>query len=279
MIIVIKIGGALIADNFQNVVKDITNLYLNYKEKYTLIILHGGGPQINETLRKMDKEPKYFQTPSGFKTRHTDQEAIEAAIMALGGLNNKKLTEALQKEGVNAFGFTGIDGGTIEAKRKKKILILHKGKRIMKRGEYSGKVNKVNKDIIQFLLKKNYLPVIGSLAKSEEGEILNVDGDRAAGYVANALNAEILISLTDVEGIYRDFEEKDSIITEISVGQLENLMEELEGGMKKKAYAALEAFEVNENKTLKKVVVSSGLSENPMFNVLEKNKGTIIRNE
>ena len=279
MIVVIKIGGALIAENFQNVVKDITNLYLNYKDKYTLIILHGGGPQINETLRKMDKEPKYFQTPSGFRTRHTDQEAIEAAIMALGGLNNKRLTEALQKEGVNAFGFTGIDGGTIEARRKKKILILHKGKRIMKRGEYSGKVKSVKKEIVQYLLEKNYLPVIGSLAKSEVGEILNVDGDRAAGYVANALNAEVFISLTDVEGIYRDFEEKDSLIDEIRVDQLEKLLDDLEGGMKKKAYAALEAFEVNENETLKKVVISSGLSEKPIFDVLERNKGTIIKDE
>ncbi|TFF99150.1 MAG: hypothetical protein EU541_05630, partial [Promethearchaeota archaeon] len=97
MIIVIKIGGALIANNFENVVRDLTNLYLNYKEKYTLIIVHGGGPQINDTLRNMNKEPKYFDTPSGFKTRYTDQEAIDAAIMALGGLNNKRLTEALQK--------------------------------------------------------------------------------------------------------------------------------------------------------------------------------------
>ncbi|TFF98898.1 MAG: acetylglutamate kinase, partial [Promethearchaeota archaeon] len=253
--------------------------YLNYKEKYTLIIVHGGGPQINDTLRNMNKEPKYFDTPSGFKTRYTDQEAIDAAIMALGGLNNKRLTEALQKSGVNAFGFTGIDGRTIEAKRKKKILILHKGKRIMKRGEYSGKVNIVNEDLIRYLLKKGYLPIIGSLAKSEEGEILNVDGDRAAGHLANALNAEILISLTDVEGIYRNFEEKDSLIDEINLEQLEILLDTLEGGIKKKAYAALEAFEINNNKTLKKVIITSGLSEKPIFNVLEKNKGTVIRVE
>jgi acetylglutamate/LysW-gamma-L-alpha-aminoadipate kinase len=279
VIVVIKIGGALIAENFQNVVRDIANLYLNYGEKYTLIILHGGGPQINETLRKMNKEPKYFQTPSGFKTRYTDQEAIKAAIMAVGGLNNKRLTEALQKEGVNAFGFTGIDGGIIKAKRKEKILILHKGKRIMKRGEYSGKVKAVDKGLLKYLLKNGYLPVIGSLAKSGKGEIVNVDGDRAAGHVANALDAELLISLTDVKGIYRDFEEKASLIQKLNINQLEPLLEGLKGGMKKKAYAALEAFEVNENKTLKRVIISSGLSENPIFDVLERNKGTTITNE
>ncbi len=279
MIIVIKIGGALIAENFENVVKDITDLYLNFKEKYSLVILHGGGPQINDILRKMNKEPKYFDTPSGFTTRYTDQEAIEAAIMALGGLNNKRLTEALQKSGVNAFGFTGIDGGIIEAKRKKKILILHKGKRIIKRGEYSGKVKKVKTELIEHLLNKNYLPIIGSLAKSEAGEILNVDGDRAAGYVANALGAKILISLTDVKGIYRDFEDKDSLINKISVLGLENLLDELEGGMKKKAYAALEAFDLNEKKSLKKVIITSGFTERPISEALESSKGTVIINE
>ena len=86
ILIVVKIGGALIAKNFENVIKDIVNIYSNYGSKYSLVIVHGGGPQINETLRKMNREPKYFKTPSGYTTRYTDQEAIEAAIMSLGGI-------------------------------------------------------------------------------------------------------------------------------------------------------------------------------------------------
>ncbi|MGV9202781.1 MAG: [LysW]-aminoadipate kinase [Promethearchaeia archaeon] len=275
MIVVLKIGGALIAENFNNVVQDIANIYQNYGDKYTLVIVHGGGPQINETLKKMGKEPIYFNTPSGFKTRYTNDEAIEAAIMALGGLNNKRLVEALQKKGVKAFGFSGSDGGTLEAKRKEKILIMHKGKRIIKRGEFSGKVVKVNPEIIKVLIEKNYLPVISSLAKSENGVIVNTDGDRAASSVAEAIDADILISLTDVKGIYRDINDKESLIKSLKAYQLEELMEGLKGGMKKKTYAALEAFE----KGIDKIIICSGLSEAPLFDALEKGAGTVIENE
>jgi len=223
----------------------------------------------------MNKEPKYFKTPSGFRTRYTDQEAIEAAIMSLGGLNNKRLVEAFQKKGINAFGFSGIDGSTISAQRKEKILVLIKGKRIMKRGEYSGKIQTVNTEILEFLLEKRYLPIVASLAKSENGEILNVDGDRAASYIANGLNADILISLTDVEGIYKNFEDKDSLVKNLKYSQLENLLEILKGGMKKKAYAALEAFQLGANK----VIICSGLTNTPVFDALENNAGTVITNE
>ena len=272
MIVVIKIGGALIAKNFNNVIKDIAAISSNYSDKYSLIIVHGGGPQIDETLKKMNKEPKYFKTPSGYTTRYTDQEAIDAAIMVLGGKNNKRLVEALQKQGINAFGFSGIDGGVIEANRKEKIMVLIDNKRIMKRGEFSGKIDKISTPIIDFLLENNYLPVISSLAKSKGGDIVNVDGDRAASHIAKALKAEVLISLTDVEGIYNDFTDKESLIKSINSSQLEELIEKLEGGMRKKAFAALEALKIG----VKKVIICSGLSETPLVDALEKNGGTVI---
>jgi acetylglutamate/LysW-gamma-L-alpha-aminoadipate kinase len=275
MIVVIKIGGALIAKNFEKVIKDIANIYLNYKNKYTLVLVHGGGPQINETLKKMNKEPKYFKTPSGVTTRYTDQESIDAAIMSMAGINNKRLVEALQKLNVNAFGFSGIDGGTIEAERKDKILVLIDDKRIIKRGEYSGKVIKVSTNIIDYLLKNHYLPVICSLGKSQSGEIINIDADRAASFITKQLNADLLISLTDVPGVYKDFSDKSSIITNINANKLENILEQLEGGMRKKAYAALEALKMG----VKKVIIYSGLTETPIFDALEKNTGTMITYE
>ncbi|MHA1489005.1 MAG: [LysW]-aminoadipate kinase [Promethearchaeota archaeon] len=274
MIVVIKIGGALIAKNFNNVIKDVANIVSNYRDKYTLIIVHGGGAQINETLKEMNKEPKYFTTPSGFTTRYTDQEAIEAVIMVLGGKNNKRLVEALQKLSVNAFGFTGIDGSILEAIRKEKIVVMINGKKIIKRGEFSGKIDKVNTPIIEFLLQNSYLPVIGSLAKSKDGDIVNIDGDRAASNIAAALNADILISLTDVKGIYKDFNDKSSIIKSINSHELEEFLDELEGGMKKKAHAALEALKIG----VQKVVICSGLTETPILDALKNNEGTVIIN-
>lgn len=272
MKVVIKIGGALIAENFSNVINDIGHIYSQYSKKYTLVVVHGGGPQINELLKKMNKEPKYFKTPSGFLTRYTDQEAIEAAIMTLGGLNNKRIVEALQKQGVNAFGFSGIDGGVIEAIRKDKIMVLINGKKIIKRGEYSGKIDKISTPILDYLLGNDYLPVIGALAKSKEGDIVNVDGDRAASNIAKALNVDLLISLTDVEGIYKDFDDKRTLVKSISFAELEKLETILKGGMKKKAHAAMEAIKLG----VKKVIICSGLIDNPIFNALENNGGTVI---
>lgn len=275
MIVVVKIGGALIAENFEKVVDDISNIYQNKKDKYRLVLVHGGGAQIDTLFHLMNKKPKYFKTPSGFLTRYTDQEAMEVAIMALGGKNNKRLVEALQKKKVNAFGFTGIDGGIVRAKRKNKILVMKEDKRIMKHGEYSGNVKSVKKELLKYLLEKNYLPVIGSLGMSENGEIVNLDGDRVASYIAHALGADILISLTNVEGIYREIDDKGSLIKSLKKDQLENLMEELVGGMKKKAYAALEALDLN----IKKVVIGSGLGNKPIYKALEKENGTVILNE
>lgn len=275
MIVVLKIGGALIKSNFQNVISDIAEIAKNYKDKYQLVVLHGGGPQINEILKKLNIKPKYYETPSGFKTRYTDQETIDAVIMTLGGLNNKRLVEALQKNHINAVGLTGIDGGIIKAERKDKIMVLIKGKRIIKRGEYSGKVKHVNPEILLYLIKQGYLPVIGCIAKSEEGDIVNVDGDRAASYVAKSLNAEILVSMTDVEGIYRNYEEKEGFISKIKYSQLETLLDELSGGMKKKAHAILEALDLG----IRKVIICTGLIESPLLEALEYEKGTVVTNE
>jgi len=119
------------------------------------------------------------------------------------------------------------------------------------------------------------LPIIAALAKSKEGDIVNVDGDRAGSFVAQALNADILISLTDVKGIYKDFNDKNSMIRSINFTHLENLLETLEGGMRKKAYAALEALKLG----VKKVIICSGLIEAPIFGALEKNEGTVIIND
>jgi carbamate kinase len=104
------------------------------------------------------------------------------------------------------------------------------------------------------------------------GEIVNVDGDRAASFIASALNADILISLTDVEGIYKDFKDKGSIIKQINSNELEKLTDKLEGGMKKKTYAAMEAMKIG----IRKVIICSGLSQNPILDALEKNAGTVI---
>jgi acetylglutamate kinase len=153
-------------------------------------------------------------------------------------------------------------------------MVIKDGKRIILRGEYSGKVTTVDPAPIELLLNAGYLPIIGSISTDEQGNAVNTDGDRAASMVAAALGATSLISLTDVPGIYKDLETKE-VIPKLSVKEAKQLLDTLSGGMKKKLYAALEAFE----HSIKKVYIYSGQEAKPFTAVLKEGKGTVIYNE
>ena len=268
MKIVIKVGGALFAQGIEKLVEDLKEVV----KKHQVVIVHGGGPQITEIGTKMGKEPKYYDTPTGMKTRYTDKDQIDMVKMAIGGLVNKSIVEAMRQAGVNAFGFTGLDGGSILADRKDQIMVIdERGKRRVLRGEFSGKVDNANSEIINILLEKGYVPVIGSMCSSKTGDAVNVDGDRAAVVVAVAINADKYISLTDVVGIYKDMETKE-VIPKMSEAEAELFMQKATGGMKKKIFAAIEALKSGINE----FVIYSGEIDKPISSVLEENKGTII---
>jgi acetylglutamate/LysW-gamma-L-alpha-aminoadipate kinase len=268
MKIVIKVGGALMAQGISNLVEDLKNVVKSHQ----VIIVHGGGPQINELTTQLGKQPKIYDTPTGMKTRHTDQDQMDIVKMAIAGYNNKTLVESLRKAGINAFGFTGLDGGAILAERKEQILIINeKGKRQILHGDYSGKVTQADSKLLNLFIKNGYVPVIGCIASSLEGDAVNVDGDRAASAVAVAINADRYISLTDVEGVYRDLESKD-VISHMTMAEAEAFMEKTSGGMKKKIFAALEAL----HEKVPNFVIYSGAVSHPISDVLEHNKGTII---
>ena len=268
---VIKIGGALVAADLTPAIEDLVNLI---NEGYKFVIVHGGGPQINDLEAKMGREPKIYETQQGMKTRYTDRETMDAVLMALGGFVNKSLVEKFILKGVKAFGFTGLDGACIRAQRKDKIMVVKNGKRIILRGEYSGKITDVDPKPIRLLLDSGYVPIIGSISADEEGNAINADGDRAASAVAAALGANSLISLTDVPGIYKDMETKE-VISKLNLKEAKQLLESLTGGMKKKLFAALEALESSINK----VYIYSGQENKPFSAILKEGKGTVIFKE
>jgi len=267
-IIIIKIGGSLIGKDLSNLTKDIKELY----ESYNFIIVHGGGPQIDKLYKNLGKQPKIYQTPKGYKTRYSDKEAIDIIKMALAGYANKTLVELFQKESINAFGFCAADGRTVVGKRKSQIQVLtQNGKRIILHDEYSGKDFTADLKIVNFLLENNYMPIIGSLAISYEGDLINSDGDRIANTIALPLNCKRIISLTDVNGIFKDKEFK-SLIKEIKFEEYENYMKYLDGGMKKKVLAAIESLELGINE----VIIGSGLIERPVYSLINKLSGSCI---
>ena len=185
--ITIKIGGSVVDDLHQSTISDIKKI----AETEGIIIVHGGGKEVTKVCKQLGKEPKFVTSPSGIKSRYTDKETAEIFTMVMSGRINKTIVQMLQKNGINAIGLSGVDAKVIEADRKKKLLIMNeKGRKQAIDGGYTGKITNVNSEFIKSLLEKGLTPVISPIAISEEAEFLNIDGDRAAAYVAGSVKSD-----------------------------------------------------------------------------------------
>ena len=214
-IVVIKYGGnAMIDENLKSsVMKDIVLLALIGVK---VVLVHGGGPEINETLEKLGKQ-------SVFKNglRVTDKETVDVVQMVLAGKVNKSLVNLIGVKGGKAIGLSGIDGHMLKAKIKNSEL------------GYVGEITKVNAAPIIDVLEKGYIPVVSTVACDEEGNVYNVNADTAAAKIAGELKAESLISMTDISGILRDKSDPSTLISKISVSEAPSLIESgvIAGGM------------------------------------------------
>lgn len=254
----------MVDKGIENLIEDITNL----SKEHRIVIVHGGGPQINEIAKRLGKEPVYVTSPSGFKSRFTDKETRDISIMAMAGRVNKKIVATLWKNGIPAVGLTGLDGKTLIAKRKDKIVAVENGRKRVIRGDYSGKIEEVDGRLLNLILENGYVPVVAPIGISYENEPVNLDGDRAAAHVAKAVNANIFISLTDVQGVIID----GKVIQSLDRQEAEKILKKVGGGMRKKIFAALEAL----NLGVKPVVICSGLEKNPISSALTLKTGTVI---
>ena len=198
--IVIKAGGNG-SLNMEAVCADVAGLV---EQGEQVVLVHGGSHETNVISAKLGHPPRFVTSVSGHVSRHTDRQTLEIFAMVTAGRINKLLVERLQQVGVNAVGLSGLDGRLLEGKRKDSLRIVENGKRKVLRGEYSGKIEKVNGTLLKTLLEAGYVPVVAPLAISYEDEALNVDGDRAAAAIAAALKAETVIILSNVPGLLRD---------------------------------------------------------------------------
>lgn len=273
MKIVLKIGGSLFEEDLHFLYEDIARLV--NEDHHDVVIVHGGGPQIDLVLKNQGKEPKFLISQAGIKSRHTDEDTRDAAIMVLGGLVNKGITAALIKHGVNAFGFTGVDGAVMIGKRKDTIVSVDPttSKRIVVRNDFSGRIDpdKIKSDIIIKFLELGVVPIIGALAIGEDGAILNTDGDRAAACVCKAISGDAFVSVTDVPGVLKDMESQE-VISTIPIGNLDAILENVSGGMKKKIIAVKEAVSFG----IHRIIITSGLIEHGISKALEGETGTVI---
>lgn len=185
--------------------------------------------------------------------------------MVYCGQLNKMWVEKLQRAGVNAVGLSGLDGRIFEGKRKDTLRVRVNGKRMVLRDDWTGTVERVNTHLLTLLIEAGYLPVLTPPGASDQGEAINVDGDRAAAMVAAAFNAEALVILSNVPGLLRNFPDESSLITAIPRARADDFMQYAEGRMKKKVMGAVEAI----GEGVQRVIFADGRIERPISAALD----------
>ncbi len=228
-IIVVKYGGSAMTSEElkKNVVKDVTLLKL---VGFKPIIVHGGGKEISRWVGKIGMEPKFVNG-----LRVTDADTMEIAEMVLNKVN-KGLVQMVQELGVNAVGVSGKDGGLLKVKKR-----FSDGEDI----GYVGEITDVNPKVLFDLLEKDFLPIVAPVGMDDGFHTYNINADDAACAVAKAVKAEKLAFLTDIEGLYRDINDKSSFLSRLTASQAEELLKDgiIGGGMLPKLYSCIDAIE------------------------------------
>lgn len=241
--IVIKYGGnAMVNDELkEKVMQDVALMkYVGIK----VVIVHGGGPEITQFLKKVGKESSFV---SGLRV--TDEETVEIAEMVLDGKINSEIVMLLNRRGLRAVGLSGKDAGLIQAEKKLATVYEQGDKRKVDIG-YVGKTKKVDTRILEDLISRDYVPVIAPIGVGEDGESYNINADYVAADIAGALHAEKLLLLTDTDGVYKNLEDKETFISTLTANEAREFIREgiISGGMIPKVEACLRAINNGANK-------------------------------
>ncbi|WP_456329894.1 acetylglutamate kinase [Archaeoglobus sp.] len=234
---VIKIGGhAMVNDTIlEDTIKDIVLLYFVGIKP---VVVHGGGPEISEKMEKFGLKPKFVEG-----LRVTDKETMEVVEMVLDGKVNSKIVTTFIRNGGKAVGLSGKDGLLIVARKKEMRMKKGEEEVIIDLG-FVGETELVNPEIIRILLDNGFIPVVSPVATDLSGNTYNLNADVVAGDIAAALKAKKLIMLTDVPGILKNPEDRSTLISRISLSELEDMRVKgvLKGGMIPKVDAIIKAL-------------------------------------
>ena len=236
--VVIKYGGNAMV-NYQlkeQVMEDIVLLWLI---GVRVVLVHGGGPEINELMNRLGKKPVFVDG-----LRVTDKETVDIVQMVLAGKGNKTLVNLLEMKGGKAVGLSGMDGRLVECTQKDERL------------GYVGEIVNINIEPVEDLLAGNYIPVISTLGCDQAGNTYNINGDTAAAHIAGALNAERLILMTDIAGLLLDKDDPSTLIPQLTVSQARQLQSQgiISGGMIPKVDCCIDAIQAG----VKHVVMMDG---------------------
>ena len=260
-IIVIKYGGnALINEELKDCV--MQDIVLLKQIGINVVLVHGGGPEINDTLKKMNIPSKFI---GGL--RQTDGDTMDVVQMVLAGKINKSLVNLVETMGGKAMGICGIDGRMIKAEKKDERL------------GFVGKITEVDVTPIHNLLDNGYIPIVSTIACDDEGNVYNINADTAAAQIAGELKAERLITMTDIAGILRDKDDPSTLIPEIDTKSAVGLFRDgtISGGMIPKVECCLEAIA----RGVKKVIIMDGRVPHSLLieTLTNEGAGTMVAEE
>jgi acetylglutamate/LysW-gamma-L-alpha-aminoadipate kinase len=234
---VIKLGGNA-AVNAEAVLEELAAWA---REGRRWVLVHGISAEADALGEALGHPPRYITSASGFTSRYTDARTRDILLMAYGRAN-AHLVAALHRRGVPAIGLRGIDGGLLRARRKEALRVREGERILILRGDYSGIPSGVNERLLRALLDQELYPVIAPMGLTPDGEIVNVDGDRAAAALAAALSAEGLIFVTGAPGLLRAFPDESTRVPRLTLPELEAAMAWAQGRMRHKLLAAREAL-------------------------------------
>ena len=260
-IVVVKYGGnAMINEQLkEQVMMDIVLLRLIGVK---VVLVHGGGPEINEIMTKLGKKAEFVDG-----LRITDKETVDIVQMVLAGKVNKSLVNLLEMKGGKAMGISGIDGGLITASMRDPRL------------GFVGNIKEINIEPVTDLLENGYIPGISTIGCDKAGNIYNINGDTAAACIAGALNAKRLIMMTDIAGILRDKDDPSTLIPDMTIQEAEKLFEDgiISGGMIPKVNCCIDAI----HRGVKKVIIMDGrVPHSILMEILtDEGAGTMVTGE
>jgi acetylglutamate/LysW-gamma-L-alpha-aminoadipate kinase len=252
----IKIGGGE-QINLEAAISDLATL------EQPFIIVHGANVLRDQLAQQLGKEKTVLTSVSGYASVFSDQDAIDVIMMSYSGLRNKQIVELCQRNNINAVGLTGLDGRLVQGERNKGIRVRENGKILIKR-DLSGKPRSINSQLLTLLLENGYCPVLTIPIADENGFAINSENDDIIVQIASALDIDTVIQLIEAPGFLDDPADETSLVTSMSLSELERREASVEGRIKRKLLALTRLCQGGKTR----VIIADGRGERPIISAL-----------
>ena len=260
---IVKIGGGS-KINIVGIIEDLSGI----DEQF--VIVHGANALRDKLAEDLGQPKQILTSVKGYASVYSDEKLLDVMMMAYAGLRNKRIVEQCHQHGINAVGFTGLDGKMVQGRRNKGIRV-YQGKKLKIVRDFSGKPQSVNAPLLNLLLANGYVPVLTVPIIDEQNAAINTENDDVVRVLQQALKANIVINLIEAPGFLEDKDDAASLIKTIPSSELEARELQVEGRMKRKMLAVRKLFEHGASK----VVISDGRSSHPVRDALA-GQGTVI---